>query len=217
MLLFGSTAWTSPYVLSCFVALREKGLPFEMKTVALDQGAQHQPEFAKQSLTSRVPVLVDGDIALSESSAIVEYLEEAYPSPAHARALPSDVRTRARARQIMAWLRSDLLPIREERSTEYVFYPHDQLPPFSPLSPAAARSAAKLLTAAEQLVPADAGPLFGGWCIADTDLAMMLQRLVKTGHQVPERIRSYADAQWRRPSVREFVDQKRPPHRPSLP
>jgi hypothetical protein len=56
---------SSPYVLSCFVALREKQLPFEVKTIALNLGAQHEPTFARQSLTSRVPVLIDGDLALS--------------------------------------------------------------------------------------------------------------------------------------------------------
>jgi glutathione S-transferase len=216
MLLFGNTNWTSPYVLSCFVALREKRLPFEVRTIALNLGAQREPSFAKRSLTSRVPVLIDGDFALSESSAIVEYIEEAYPPPAHARVLPADLLARARARQIMAWLRSDLLPIREERSAEYVFYPHDELEPFAPLSPTAERAVDKLLGAAEHLVPPDAGPLWGEWCVADTDLAMMLQRLVKTGHVVSERLRAYADAQWQRPAVREFVGQKRPPYERAL-
>lgn len=216
MFLFGNTNWTSPYVLSCFVALREKRLPFEVRTVALDLGAQREPSFAKQSLTSRVPVLVDGDLALSESSAIVEYLEEAFPPPACARVLPAPILARARARQIMAWLRSDLLPIREERSAEYVFYPHDGLPLLAPLSPRAERAADKLLAVAEQVVPPEGGPLFGEWCVADTDLAMMLQRLVKTGHPMPERIRAYAVAEWQRPAVQEFIDQDRPPHQRAL-
>jgi glutathione S-transferase len=216
MLLFGNSNWTSPYVLACFVALREKRLPFEMKTVALDVGAQREPGFARQSLTSRVPVLVEGDLALSESSAIVEYLEEAFSPPIYPRVLPGDVLGRARARQIMAWLRSDLLPIREERSAEYVFYPHERLRPFAPLSPRAERAAAKLLDVAEQVVPADGGSLFGPWCVADTDLAMMLQRLLKTGYEMPERLRAYASAQWRRPAVQEFVDQERPSYRAAL-
>jgi glutathione S-transferase len=216
MLLYGNTMWTSPYVLSCFVALREKGLPFEVRTVALDVGAQHEPAFAKQSITSRVPVLVDGDWALSESSAIVEYLEEAYPPPAHAAVLPADVPSRARARQIMAWVRSDLLALREERPTSYVFHPHAAPNPLPALSPAAERAAAKLLRAAEQFVPASGGPLFGNWCVADTDLAMMLQRLVKTGHPLPARIRAYAEAQWERPAIREFCSQERPPFAPAM-
>jgi glutathione S-transferase len=215
MRLYGNTSWTSPYVLSCFVALREKGIVFDMGVVALERGEQHDPEFAKSSLTARVPTLEDGDLTLSESSAIVEYLEEAYPPPGFAPVLPSSLRHRARARQVMAWVRSDLMPIREERSSEWVFYPHSEVPPFAPLSPAARKAAAKLFAAAEQLVPADGGPMFGAWCVADTDLAMMLQRLIKCGDEVPSRLRQFAERQWERPAVKEFCGQKRPPFRPS--
>jgi glutathione S-transferase len=216
VLLLGNATWTSPYVLSCFVALREKGLAFEVNDVALHTGAHFDGAFAAQSLTSRVPVLVDGDLTLSESSAIVEYLEDRYLPPQHARVLPADLRARARARQVMAWVRSDLMAIREERSAEYVFYPHDKLRAFAPLSAAALRATAKLLGVAERLVPADAGPLFGAWCMADTDLAMMLQRLVKTGHNVPKRLRDYAERQWERPAVVEYSAHARPEFRPSL-
>jgi glutathione S-transferase len=211
MQLYGNTTWTSPYVLSCFVALREKGLAFDVRVVALDRSEQHDPAFARSSLTARVPMLVDGDLSLSESSAIVEYLEEAYPPPGHASVLPPGVRERARARQVMAWVRSDLGPIREERSAEWVFYPHAELSPFAPLSDAARRAAEKLFAAADQLVPAGGGSLFGAWCIADTELAMMLQRLVKCGDDVPGRLREFAEAQWQRPAVKEFCGQKRPP------
>ena len=216
MILYGNSMWTSPYVLSAFVALRAKGLAFEVKTIPLDAGGHLEEGFTSMSLTSRVPALVDGAFALSESSAIVEYLEDAYPPPGHERVLPADVRYRARARQIMAWLRSDLGPIREERSAEYVFYPHSAVPPFAPLSPAGLRAADKLIKAAERVVPPDGGPLFEAWCIADTDLAMMLQRLVKTGHDVPDRIRTYAEDRWQRPAVQEFVRQSRPAFKPML-
>jgi glutathione S-transferase len=120
------------------------------------------------------------------------------------------VRERARARQVMAWLRSDLMPIREQRSAECVFYPRETLAPFAPLSAAAQRAVAKLVAAAEELVPDDGGPMFGAWCIADTDLAMMLQRLAKTGFELPGFIRAYADAQWQRSAVREFCTHPRP-------
>lgn len=216
IVLHGNGTWTSPYVLSVFVALREKRLPFEVRDVALHLSAHADPAFAAQSLTSRVPVLVDGDFALSESSAIDEYLEDAYPPPAHAPIFPADRRSRARARQVMAWVRSDLMPIREERSAEYVFYAHDRLAPLAPLSATGQRAAAKLLGAADRLVPNDGGPLFGTWCIADTDLAMMLMRLVKTGHDVPARIRAFAEAQWQRPAVVEFCAHERQPFQPSV-
>jgi glutathione S-transferase len=216
LILYGNSTWTSPYVLSCFVALHTKGLSFEVKDVALHAGAHRDPAFTSQSLTSRVPVLVDGDFALSESSAIDEFLEEAYPAPKYERILPADVRLRARARQVMAWLRSDLMPIREERSAEYVFYPHDKLAPFAPLSKSGERAATKLLGAADRLIPSGSGALFGAWCIADTDLAMMLQRLVKTGHDVPAKVRAFAEREWDRPAVREFRGKPRPAFEPSL-
>jgi glutathione S-transferase len=203
MLLYGNTSWTSPYVLSCFVALREKGIAFDVKVVALDRGEQYDADFARSSLTARV--------TLSESSAIVEYLEDAYPAPGHARVMPAGVRERARARQVMAWVRSDVGALREERSSEWVFYPHAEIEPYKPLSSDARHAAKKVIALAEQLVPRDAGPMFGAWCVADTDLAMMLQRLIKCGDDVPARVRDYAERQWDRPAVKEYRAQKRPP------
>ncbi len=208
--------WTSPYVLSCFVALTEKKLPFEVQTVKLHEAAQRSAAYVQTSFTARVPALVDGDFSLSESSAIVEYLDDKWPAPGHAALLPRDLQQRARARQLMAWLRSDLMPLREERSSEYVFYPSETLPPYAPLSPVAQRAVAKLVSFAERVVPADGGALFGAWCIADTELAMMLQRLVRTNVPVPAPLRAFAEREWQRPSVQGYVNASRPPHRPAL-
>jgi glutathione S-transferase len=216
LVLHGNTMGTSPYVLSCFVGLTEKKLPFEMQTVALQEGEQRSAAYVRTSFTARVPALVDGDFSLSESSAIIEYLEDKWPAPAHAALLPGDLQLRARARQIMAWLRSDLTPIREERSSEYVFYPPDTLPPYAPLSAAALSAVGKLVSFAERVVPADGGAPFGDWCIADTELAMMLQRLVKTNEPLPARLRTFAEREWQRPSVQAYVTARRPPHRPAL-
>jgi glutathione S-transferase len=204
--------WTSPYVLSCFVTLRAKKLEFTLEPVHLHERAHLEPAFADLSLTARVPTYVEGDFAVSESSAIVEYLEDAYPPPAHVAVLPADAKRRARARQVMAWVRSDLMPIREERSSEYVFFPHDKLAPFAPLSPAGVRAADKLVRAASALVPADGGPLFGAWSIADTDLAMMLQRLHRTGYPLPGKLVTFAEREWKNPPIVEFCDHERPPY-----
>jgi glutathione S-transferase len=81
MLLFADAQYTSPYAMSVFVALTEKRIPFEMQTVDLDAGENHAASFAARSLTQRVPTLIDGDFALTESSAITEYLEELQPDP----------------------------------------------------------------------------------------------------------------------------------------
>lgn len=204
------TFWISPYAFSCFVALREKGLPFELLEVALHQRRQHEPDFRDRSLTARVPVLAHGGFWLSESMAIIEYLEEAFPSPKFPRVLPLEMRSRGRARQILSWLRSDLLALREERSTRTMFYPQK----VAPLTAKAREAADKLLRVAGQLIEPGATSLFGAWSLADADLAMMLHRMILSGDAVPEPIAAFARAQWSRPSVREFVSHERPPFVP---
>ncbi|HEX4407068.1 MAG TPA: glutathione transferase [Polyangia bacterium] len=210
LVLYGSEMWNSPYVLSCFVALREKNLPFETRIVALQRGAQHEAAFVGASLTARVPALTDDALSLSESSAIVEYLEERFPAPDHAPVLPADIAQRARARQVMAWVRSDVGALRDERSSEHVFFPPTAVAPPPPLSADGQRAAEKVVRIATTLIPANGGPLFGAWSIADTDLAMMLWRLSRTGHPLPDKVRKFADAEWTRSSVQEFVAMPRP-------
>ena len=199
--LYAETKHTSPYVMSVFVALHEKGLPFDLKLIDLSAREQDSANYAATSMTRRVPTLVHGDFSLSESSAICEYLEDCFPAPQHPAIYPTSVRERARARQVQAWIRSDMMPIRHERSTETVFYPAT----VQPLSAEARAAAAKLYAAADALLPAGARHLCGEWCIADTDLAMMLMRLVHHGDDVPERLASYARAQWQRPAVQKWL------------
>jgi glutathione S-transferase len=110
----------------------------------------------------------------------------------------------------MHWIRSDLLPIREERPTHTIFYE----PARAPLSPAGGEAAARLLRACDRLVQSDRTTLFESWCIADPDLALMLQRLNKNGHTLPDKVRRYAEANWERASVRKWWDRPRPPYEP---
>ena len=206
--LFADTFWISPYVFSCFVTLREKGLDFSVDPVALPTKEQEVPAFRDGTLTGRVPALRHGDFWLAESQAIIEYLEDAFPDTP--RVLPRGARERARARQILAWLRSDLMPIREERSTATMFYERAAVP----LSAAGEAAAAKLLRVADLLVPQGSGSIFGAWSQADSDLAFMLHRLLLNGHEVPAKIRAYAEREWQRPSVQEFVERERAPYVP---
>jgi glutathione S-transferase len=124
--------------------------------------------------------------------------------------LPAAPRDRARARQIMAWIRSDLMPIREERATHTFFYGH----PVRPLSAAGRAAAAKLVAAASAFIPDGRASLFDSFSIADADLAMMLMRLVGNKDEVPAKLRDFVATQWQRPSVREWVEHKRAPYVP---
>ena len=202
--LYADAFWISPYVFTCFVALREKGLPFAIEEVALQDGAQHKTEFRDRSITGRVPALRHGDFWLAESTAIVEYLEEAFPrSP---RVLPTDVKARARARQMLSWIRSDLGALRDERSTTTMFYDRA----VRPLTHAGEAAAEKLARVVKTLLPEHGGPLFGAWSIADSDLAFMLHRLILNEYELDPKVRAWADSQWWRPSVQEFVTRSRP-------
>jgi len=119
MLLYVDSKFSSPYAMSVFVCLREKGLRFDVQTVDLSANEHHEPTFASTSITQRVPTLVHDGFSLSESSAISEYVDETFPGTS---LYPADPRRRARARQVQAWLRSDLMPIRSERPTLVIFY-----------------------------------------------------------------------------------------------
>jgi glutathione S-transferase len=204
--LYGENLWISPYVFSSVVALREKGIPFDIVEVSLGDGQHLEAPLRDRSITARVPSLEHAGFHLAESSAIAEYLDETFPPPGSPPLLPSTAHERARARQLMAWMRSDVPALRDERSTVTMFY-RFKLPP---LSPAAARDAAKLVRVAEQLIPHDGGPLFGVWCLADSELTFMLHRLIRNGDNVPAPVRAWADRQWSRPSVQEFVTHPRP-------
>ena len=200
LILWGEKNYYSPYVFSCFVALTEKGLPFEMRTFDLFAGEHRHGDYLARSITGRVPSLQHGDLWLAESSAIDEYLEDAFPPPQHARLYPARPAERARARQIQAWVRSDLIPLREERPTSSVFMRE----PVKPFTSAGQEAADRVVRAAEALLPQGATWLFGEFGIADVDLGMMLQRLVANGDPVPPRIRDYANRVWDRPSVKTW-------------
>jgi glutathione S-transferase len=197
--LYVDSQFTSPYAISAFVALREKGLDFEMETVDLEAGKNKELSYTGKALTGRVPCLVHNDFMLTESSAITEYLDEMFPAPEFRALYPVLPQKRAVARQIQAWVRSDLGALREERSTYTVFYRRAE----QPLSPAAQAAADKLVHLAERVI--DGPYLFGRWCIADTDLAIMLSRLVMNGDPVPQKLKDYVAHQWQRESLQDWL------------
>jgi glutathione S-transferase len=212
LVLYTNSFWTSPYAFGAFVALREKGIPFETRDVSLQKGEQRAEAYAAKTLTARVPALDHDGWVLTESMAILEYLEDAFPESA--RILPKDTKQRARARQLLSWIRSDdTLPIREERSAEKIFYPETRTGQ-KPLSEAAQKAAKKLFKLVEGVLPKGKTQLFDAWCIADSDLAFFSQRLITSGEAVPDALRDFVAAQWKRPSVEAWIDHARPPFVP---
>ena len=85
-------SYVSPYVRKVLACAALKGLDYEIDPITPFFG---DGNFERMSPLRRIPVLVDGEIVLSDSSVICAYLDEAWPEPP---LLPSDPRDRARAR-----------------------------------------------------------------------------------------------------------------------
>ncbi len=93
------------------IALAEKGLPYELVSVPFsrrDGYAPKHPEVLARHPKAQVPVLVDGDLTVWDSTVILEYLEDRYPAPP---LYPTDVAGRVRCRQI-------------EHAADDVLFPH---------------------------------------------------------------------------------------------
>jgi glutathione S-transferase len=88
MILFGSTL--SPYVRKVAAYMREKGLDFDLQPTGFPN---HSPEFCAASPFKKMPALQDGDYCLSDSSAIIHYLEAKHPTP---ELIPAEPRARGK-------------------------------------------------------------------------------------------------------------------------
>jgi glutathione S-transferase len=79
------------------IILAEKGLSYELVEVDLTQGEQRRPDFLRLNPFARVPVLVDEETVVYDSTIIAEYLEDEYPEPPLLPAIGASA-LRARAR-----------------------------------------------------------------------------------------------------------------------
>ena len=85
-------SYLSPYVRKVLVCLELKGVPYQVDPIVPFYG---NDEFSRLSPLRRIPLLIDADVTLADSTVICEYLEERYPLPA---IFPNGHANRARAR-----------------------------------------------------------------------------------------------------------------------
>jgi maleylpyruvate isomerase len=90
------------------IALGLKGLSASQKYVHLRKGEQTAPDYLKLNPAGLVPVWIENDFHVSQSLAIIEYLDETHPEPA---LLPREPRLRAIAREIALTVAADIHPI----------------------------------------------------------------------------------------------------------
>jgi glutathione S-transferase len=197
--LYVESSWMSLWCFHAVIAVEEKALPYKLEVVPLPMPPAVKAELQRKSVLGKVPILVHGDVWVSESLAISEYLAEVFPHPDHPRLFPADFVARARARQVMSFLRTSLGALREERPTSSVF----GQPLTTQLSEKARADANELVRVADAVVQAKTG-MFGDWCIADADLSLALMRMVANQDPMPSRLVDYALAQFDRSSVKTY-------------
>ena len=99
------------------IALNLKGLRWSHLGVGLLRGEQRSEAYLRLNPQGLVPALQHDDFILTQSLAILEYLEDQYPLPA---LLPSHAQTRARARQLAATIACDIHPLNNLRVLRYL-------------------------------------------------------------------------------------------------
>jgi maleylacetoacetate isomerase len=108
------------------IALNLKGIAWEQVTVDLRAPvcAQHTPQFRALNPQQLIPVLEEGDNVLTQSLAIIEYLEETHPQPA---LLPRSPLQRAQVRALALAVACDIHPLNNLRVLNYLRRPlgHD--------------------------------------------------------------------------------------------
>lgn len=182
----------SPYVRKVLVCLEQKGISYQLDPIVPFFG---DDRFGQLSPLRRIPVLIDDEVTLCDSSVICQYLEDRYPTPA---LYPSAIADRARAR----WLEE----FADTRMAE-VFIWHlfnqamirpavwGEAPDPVILQKAHNEEIPSILDYLEAQLPAD-GFIFGALSIADISIAAFFRNAAFTRYQVDA-------ARW--PKVAAFV------------
>jgi glutathione S-transferase len=200
-LIIGNKNYSS-WSLRPWIAMKVADIPFEETVISLNA-----PDFkavvGPHSGTGKVPVLIDGDVRVWESLAILEYLAEKFPD----RGLwPSDVAARALARVVANEMHAGFLPLRR-------LLPMNMWRPVikRELTPEAAVNVKRLeaiwndCRAQFGQGAKDSGPfLFGRYGAADAMYAPMVSRLHTYAVDVSQGTRAYMDAVMALPAWREW-------------
>jgi len=191
----------SSWSLRPWIAMTAAGIPFEERLVPFET-----PEFRLEAgPAAKVPLLIDGDIRIWESLAILEYLAETFPA---ARLWPADAAARAHARAIASEMHAGFTGLRGHLPVNFARKVMKR-----PLTPQAAADVARIEAMWAQCRARFGGPfLFGtAFGAADAMYAPVVSRFVTYAVDVSRETRAYMDAvialpawtQWRDAAVKE--------------
>jgi glutathione S-transferase len=190
-----------------WVLMRQAGIPFEEAKVrfdSFDAGSQFKHAVGQVNPAGKVPVLVDGDLAIWDSLAIAEYLAERFPDK---QLWPQDAKARARARSVCAEMHSGFSALRSHCPMNI----EACLPQVGALvwrDQAGVRGDVQRIVAMwTELLQQHGGPmLFGGFSIADAFFAPVCMRLRNYSLPVPGHITDYMRRVCALPGVKAWMD-----------
>ncbi|MBI3531396.1 MAG: glutathione S-transferase family protein [Burkholderiales bacterium] len=196
-----------------WVLMRQAGIPFEEVLVrfdAFDAGSQFKQTLSGLTPTGKVPLLIDGELAIWDTLAIAEYLAERFPE---SHLWPQDAAARARARSVCAEMHAGFTALRSHCPQNI----EASLPNVGALiwrdQPAVRADVARLVSMWEELLAQHGGPLlFGNFTIADAYFAPVCMRLKTYALPVPPAVAAYVDRVAALPGVAAWLAQARAEH-----
>lgn len=193
-----------------WVLLRQAGIPFNEVMVrfdSFDSDSQFKTKLQGLTPTGKVPLLVDGDLAVWDTLAIAEYVAEQFPDK---QLWPSDKAARARARSVCAEMHSGFTALRSHCPMNV----EAQLPEVGALiwrdQPGVRADVQRLESMWGELLAAHGGPmLFGQFSIADAYFAPVCMRLASYALPVSPTVAAYVQRVQALPGVAEWMAQAR--------
>jgi len=188
-----------------WIALKAAGIPFDEEVISLYvEGGREQ--ILKHSPAGKVPILIDRDVRVWESLAILEYLADKFPT---AGLWPSDAAARAHARSIATEMHGGFPALREECGMNFWRPPGKRI-----LSAVAQANIARVqeIWSGARATYGTGGPfLFGKFTAADAMYAPIVQRFATYEIDVSTPVKAYMQAtmmlpawqEWRRAALRE--------------
>lgn len=198
ILVIGNKAYSS-WSLRPWILLGAFGIPFEEKRVLLYRDDTRK-KLLKLSANGMVPALIDGDIRIFESLAIIEYIAEKYPAKA---IWPKNQAARAHARSLAAEMHAGFSALRAHCGANF-----RRVPKKRELTPAVEADIARLEAAwahARKTFGGGGPFLFGKFCAADAMYAPVANRIHVYEIPVSKASRAYADALLAMPAYQAWI------------
>jgi len=190
LLVIGNKNYSS-WSLRPWLAMKVLGIPFEEKRIPL-YGPESKRELLQYSPAGKVPCLVDGELRVWDSLAILEYLAERHPG-----LWPAEATLRARARAVSAEMHSGFPNLRQHMSMN-VRKRH----PGKGRTPEVLAEIARIVEIWSERRGAF---LFGPFCAADAMYAPVVLRFRTYEVELPPVCRAYADAVLALPALQEWM------------